>query len=214
MSKKFFSLIHGEQIHIAPKAKILSEDATSTLLSAEEVLEKVQEDALQFKKEVVEEAEKEKQISIQEGFEEGFKAWVEQIVFLENEIKSVHEELQKLVIPVALKAAQKIVGAQIELSEKTIVDIVAACLKNVSQHKKVVIYVNRKDLEILEKSRQRLRDVFENVESLSLRDREDVKSGGCIIETEVGIVNAQIDQRWAILEQAFQQMLKKTGEKV
>ena len=53
-----------------------------------------------------------------------------------------------MIFPVALEAAKKIVGREIEASEDTIVDIVSNSLKAVSTHKKITIYVNRKDLEI------------------------------------------------------------------
>jgi type III secretion protein L len=107
-----------------------------------------------------------------------------------------------------MKAAKRIVGREIELSEDTIADIVANSLKSVSQHKKVTIYVNRKSKDILERHRQRLKDVFEQLEILSIQEREDVADGGCIIETEKGIINARIEALWEILEKALRGLIK------
>lgn len=208
MSKKFLSLIHGDKVRIAPKTKVVPAAEFSTLVSASELLDKVKEDASQYKKEVVEEIEILKEQAQQEGFEVGFNAWVELIAKLEDEITKVRGDMEKILTPVVLEAAKKIVNREIELSENTIVDIVTGTLKSVSQHKKITIYVNKKDLDALEANRTRLKDVFENLEVLSIRPRADVAQGGCVIETEGGIINAQLENRWRILESAFQSLMK------
>lgn len=208
MSKKFLSLIHGDSVRIAPKTKVIPAADFSTLVSAEEVLIKVKEDAIQYKKEVVLEVETLKEKAQQDGFEEGFKAWIEHIAKLEAVIAAVRRDMERLLIPVALEAAKKIVNKEVELSKDTIVDIVAGTLKSVSQHKRITIYVNKKDFEAMEANRPRLKQVFENLEVLSIRPRADILQGGCIVETEGGIINAQLENRWRILESAFQSMMK------
>lgn len=207
-NKKFFTLIHGDSVHLAPEAKIIDADSYSTACNAYELLEKVQNDAELFKAEVLIEAEKYKEQSQKEGFEEGFKQWADHLARLEEEIKKVRKELEKAIIPVALKAAKKIVGREIELSENVIIDIVANSLKVVSTHKKIVIYVNKKDLETLETNKGKLKDLFENLEAFSLRERADIQPGGCVIETEGGIINAQIDNQWRIMENAFEVLIR------
>jgi type III secretion protein L len=201
VSQKFFSLIHHHQdsVHTAPNTKVIKADAFSTLLETEKLLEKVKKDAEDYQVAVTSECEKLKEQSQKEGFEEGFTKWAEHIVRLEQEILAVRKDMEKLIIPVALKAAKKIVGKEIELSENVIVDIVASNLKAVAQHKKVTIYVNKNDFETLEKNRQKIKDLFESLETLSIRERADIEEGGCVIETEGGIINARLENRWRIL---------------
>lgn len=208
MSKKFFSLIYGDTIHIAPKTKVISAEAYSKLLDAEEVLKHIQEDAEKYRKQVVEECEKLKEQAQKEGYEEGFNKWAEHIANLEGEVVKVRQDFEKVVIPVALKAAKKIVGREIELSEDAIVDIVSTSLKSVAQHKKITIYVNKKEIDALEVNRPRLKQIFESLEALSIRERSDIAPGGCIIETEGGIINAQLENQWRVLEVAFEKLLK------
>jgi type III secretion protein L len=208
VSKKFFTLIYGDQIHAAPKTKIIPSDSFSKLADASKVLEHIKEDAEKYRLQIAKESEEIKEHAEMAGYEAGFKKWAEHLVKLENEIEKVHKELQQLVVPVALKAAKKIVGKEIELSPEVIVDIVANNLKAVAQHKHVTIYVNKKDLAILDKNKPLLKELFESLESLSIRPREDITPGGCIIETEMGIINAQLDHRWRVLEKAFEHLVK------
>lgn len=214
MSKKFFSLIYGEKNKISANQRIIPAEAISQLMDAEEVLLKVKSDAERYKLEVAQECEKLKESAQLAGFAEGYQAWAEHIAKLEEEIRIVRQDLEKLLIPVALKAAKKIVGREIELSEDTIVDIVSNSLKAVSQHKKITIYVNKKDLDPLEHGRPRLKQIFESLEVLSLRERADIARGGCIIETEGGIINAQLENQWSALERAFTSLMRNQKEEI
>ncbi|MBA3815080.1 MAG: HrpE/YscL family type III secretion apparatus protein [Parachlamydiaceae bacterium] len=209
MSNKFFSLIYGEKSKIIPNQKIIPAEAVGLILDAQEVLVRVKQDAEKYKIDVAQECEKLKELAKQEGFAEGYQKWAEHIAKIEEEIIKVRGELEKMLIPVALKAAKKIVGREIELSENTIVDIVSNSLKAVSQHKKITVYVNKKDLDPIEASRPRLKDIFESLEVLSLRERSDIVRGGCVIETEGGIINAQLENQWSALERAFTSLMKK-----
>lgn len=204
--KKFFTLLYGDQIHIAPKKKVIRAKDVSTLQEATEVLERMKQDAEKYRLQVAKECEELKENAFKEGYEDGFQKWSEHLADFEKRLEEMRQEFQKMILPIALGAAKKIVGREIELSEETIVDIVSSNLKAVVTHKKITIYVNKKDLEILEKNKPRIRRLFEHLESLSIRPRDDVAPGGCIIETEVGIINAQLDHRWRILEKAFEKL--------
>lgn len=208
MSRKLFSLIYGQPNKISTNKQVIPGNAIAQLIDAEEVLAQVKSDAERYKIEVAKECEKLKENAQAAGFAEGYQTWAEHIAKLEEEIINVRSELEKLLIPVALKAAKKIVGREIELSDDTIVDIVSNTLKSVSQHKKITIYVNKKDLDPLEKSRTRLKEIFEGLEVLSLRERSDIARGGCVIETEGGIINAQLENQWSALERAFTSLMR------
>ena len=213
MSKKFFSLIYGDSVRQAPKGKIIPGEALAVLLEAQELIEQAKKDVEKYKAEVEEECKKLKEKAKREGYEEGYQKWTEEISKLESEITSVRGDMEKVLVPVALKAAKKIVGREMELSENTIVDIVSNTLKSVSQHKRIVIYVNKKDLDPLEKGRERLKNIFENLETLSVRERNDIAPGGCVIETEGGIINARLDNQWNALEKAFSALIKQKETK-
>lgn len=208
MGSRLFTLIYGDRIRVAPKNKIIPAESFSKLVEADEVLDLIKKDAEHYREEVIKECEQLKESAEKEGYEAGFQQWTEHLLKLEDEIEQVHQELQKMIIPLALRAAKKIVGREIELSETVIVDIVAATLKTVAQHKKIAVYVNRKELEVVEQHKPKLKEIFESLESLSIRPRDDIAPGGCIIETEVGIINAQMDHRWHILEKAFESLMK------
>ena len=120
----------------------------------------------------------------------------------------MEHELQKTILPLALKAAKKIVGRELELKPETIVDIVRQTLKPVTQHHNIKIFVAKQDKEALEKEKKELRNILEHVQTFIIEEREDITPGGCIIETEAGIINASLENQWRALESAFETFMK------
>lgn len=212
MSKKLFSFIREGQVRLGPETKIIPASELATLLEAEEVQRKIKEDADRYRKEVVLEAEALKAKAQADGYQEGFKAWAEEIAKLEQEIMAIRKHYEKILAPVALKSVQKLIGRELDLNEEAVVDIVANTLKAVSTHKKITIWVSPKEKGVLEKNKARLKAQFENLEVFQIRERADIEPGGSIIETEGGIINAQLSNQWLILESAFEKLFKKKSE--
>lgn len=207
--RKFFSLISGKEVRVAPGEKIVPAKEFETLENANEILKTVKAEGFVYRQEVAKESEKIKEQAFQEGFQEGLVSLNKHLFALDEELKVLREDIQKKILPLALKAAKKIIGEELRMHPDRIVDIVLTSLKPVTQHRKIVIYVNRADLDMLESAKGKIKSIFEHLENLSIQERGDIEPGGCMIETEAGIINAQLENQWRALEAAFEAFMKK-----
>ncbi|WP_038500899.1 HrpE/YscL family type III secretion apparatus protein [Chlamydia avium] len=203
---KFFSLIFKND-EIAPNQKILSPEAFSALLDAQELLVKTKEDSEAYMNATKQECEKLRQEAEKRGFKEGSDAWNTQLAYLEKEMHELRDEIKSSLVPLAIASVKKILGKELETHPDTIVSIIIKALKELTQHKKILIHVNPKDLSIVEQSRPELKKIVEYADTLIIAPQADVSPGGCIIETEAGIINAQLDVQLAALEKAFSTIL-------
>ncbi len=205
---KFFSLIYQGEVHPADDKKIIPAEEFSTLMQASEILELAKQDAEQYKKQVELECQTLKEQAHESGFVEGLRRFNEHLVHFDKQLRVIRLELQKQILPLALKAAKKIVGEQLKVSPETIVEIVIQTLAPVVQNHRFTIYVNKVDKEILEAEKPKIKTILEHVQVLSIQERSDIAPGGCIIETESGIINASIENQWRALESAFDKYMK------
>jgi type III secretion protein L len=205
---KFFSLIYQGDLHPSNEEKIIPAEDFSTLMEAAEVLEKAKEDAIESRKQIEKEAKEKFAAAKAEGFQEGLNQFTEKMAWFDTELKRLRIELQKQVLPIALKAARKIVARELELHPEVIVDIVMQVLAPIAQSKQVTIYVAKPDREAMEAAKPRLKQLMEQIESFIILDRADITPGGCIIETEDGILNATVENQWRALETAFERYMK------
>lgn len=205
---RLFSLIYQGEIHPASDKKVIAIEDYATLMEASEILERAREDVDAYKKSAEEESKRLKEQAKKEGFDEGLKQINDKILALDQEIKRLRHEMNKLVLPLALKAAKKIVARELEIHPETIVDIVKQALVPATQNHRITIWVNKADKEILEAEKAKIKQILEHVEVLSIKERDDIAPGGCIIETESGIINAAIENQWRALESAFERYVK------
>ncbi len=200
---KFFSLIYQEEIHPATDDKVIPAEDFSTLMETNEILKRTKEDVAHYKLEIEKECTQLKEKATEEGFSEGLTRFNEHIIHFDKQLRLIRMELQKQILPLALKAAKKIVGEQLNIHPETIVEIVIQALTPVMQNHRFNIYVNKADKEILETEKHKIKNILEQVQVLTVQERNDVAPGGCIIETESGIINASLENQWRALESAF-----------
>ncbi len=205
---RLFALIEDGEVHPASEKKVIRSEDFSTLLAANELLEKTRADVAAAQEKAHKEAEELKKKGYDEGYQEGLTQLNEQIIGLDNEKKRLRNEMNQLILPLALKAAKKVVAGELKSHPETIVNIVLQALAPVMQNHRITIYCNKADKEALESEKPRLKEKLEQIESLSIKDRDDVSPGGCIVETESGIINATIENQWRGIESAFDRYLK------
>jgi type III secretion protein L len=200
---RFFSLIYQGEIHPSTDEKIIPAEEFSTLMDAKQILEKAEEDAETFREELEKEADALREKAEKEGYQKGLEEFNEKLAWFDRELKALRAELQTQILSIALKASRKIVGSELTLRPEAIVDIVVQALTPVLQSKQITIYVSKAERELLETAKPKLKSLLDQALSVTVLDRPDISPGGCIIETESGIINATIENQWRTLEAAF-----------
>lgn len=206
---KYFTLIKGDSLHPAPGKKIIRQKEFSSLVNAQNIVTQVKEEAKQYREEVARNCETLKEEASQEGFSEGLQKWNERLFDMEKHIENVKTEMNSSIVPLIMASIRKIIGREIEVKRETIAEIIGTSLKTVSHHKRITLYVNKNDLEILEEKKAELKSVFEHLQSFNIAARDDVPLGGCVVETESGIINVGLEQQLQALEAAFITLFQK-----
>lgn len=205
-----FSFPYQGQLSRASNEKVLKAAEFTKLLDIQQLLELTKQEVETFKKENAELCEKERVSAIEAGKQEGLALFNQHILAFDLKMKEIEHQMQKKILPLALQAAKKIVGAQLSLHPETIVEIVMQALKPVRQNHEIKILVCKEDKEALEHEKEKLKQLFDHLRILTIEEREDLTKGSCIIETESGIINASLDNQWRALEAAFESFAKRT----
>lgn len=206
--KKLFSLIERPDLELKANTKVIRSEDFSHLLNAKELVEKAEKEIEAFRKKATDEAISLKEKSKKEGFEEGIKLWSSAVADLEKKAAALRKEFEDEIVSLVIECGKKIMGKEIKTSKTAVLNIVKEALRPVSTHEHITLYVNKDDLSTIEKNKDELKTSFEYVQSFAIHARADVEQGGCIIETEAGIINAQLDVLWKSLEVTLKGLLK------
>jgi flagellar assembly protein FliH len=143
----------------------------------------------------------------EEGFSEG-KAEVERLiertqVVLEraqDKRGEILSETEQEIIDLVLLISRKVIKVISESQRNVIVSNVVQALRKVKARGDVIIRVNMNDLQLATEHKQEFIKLLEGAKSVQVIEDSSVDSGGCIIETDFGEIDARISSQLAELE--------------
>jgi flagellar assembly protein FliH len=117
----------------------------------------------------------------------------------EKLLRSCEPELAHM----ALKIAERIINTEVTQNPEAVIEVVRASLDKIKNREEVTVRVSPQDLEHARKNREVFEKLIEGLKSLDIVEDHKVERGGCIIETNLGNVDARIITQIAALEIAF-----------
>ena len=112
-------------------------------------------------------------------------------------------DAESTVLRLALAVARKIVRAEIRQHPDLILNIVREAIKHVSDRSGLVVRVHPDDGRNVEGFRDQLLSSLNGIQTLEIEQDSQVAPGGCIVETNTGIIDAQLDVQLEELERAL-----------
>ena len=157
------------------------------------------------------------QAGFERGRQEGEKALSELLVQQRSELQEllngvitamnqaipqlVHEA-EPLLIKLASEIAFKIVGEQ-TIHKEMIESTIRQALNQVKETSELEIFLNKHDLDLLNKNNSPLISTNENGVRIRFVASPEVTSGGCIIQTKFGIIDARREIKVRMIKEAL-----------
>jgi flagellar assembly protein FliH len=134
-----------------------------------------------------------------------------QVVRQLDEIKNeIYRYSEKEVVSLAMGIATKIVRHEATINKNVILNVLKQALKKTVDYDKIKIRVNPSDLQFLKTQHHQFSHLIDNMESIVFEEDETILTGGCLIETNSGDIDARIDKQLEAVEEAFKCEFTKT----
>ena len=134
----------------------------------------------------------------QEGLAQASDILVRARVEQQTRVDNAEKDLRRL----AVSIAEKILSRELAQNADAIVDVVKAALVGVRARRELVLRVHPKDLPIVQQRETELGQALLRPGVLTVRGDEAVAPGGCMIDTEVGTIDARLSFQLAAIERA------------
>jgi len=154
----------------------------------DEAKERLDEERKRLFKEV--EEEKEKALGRLRGLLEG----------LEEEINRAVLSLDKGVLKLSLKIAQKLLLKEVKTDQELLLRIIREALQYIAEGIEVVVRLNPEDYRFLEENKVLLPRNYR----FKILPDEGVKRGGAILESQMGVIDATLEKRWEMVLKALE----------
>jgi len=194
-------------------------EAQAVLAQAKEEAEKLVSEAKQLAEKLETDTRKtlddEKNAALTQAREEGVKqGYAEGKTEVDRLIERTHTVLERAqdkrgeiliqteeeVIRLVLLMVRKVVKVISENQREVVVSNVVEALKKVKDRGNIIIRVNLEDLKLTTEHTKDFIKMLEGVKSVQVAEDSSVDSGGCVIETDFGEIDARISSQLAELE--------------
>jgi len=186
---------------------LIAEQAGISKLESEAQQDRVNAQVLERLKSVEEKAYKEgHQLGMIDGAERAFNETKQDLLThmkqMEGILKSVEDlkariladneaELVRLMYLIAKKLALR----DLEENRGAVWEILRSVVGEIQVDERVVVSLNPADLTFLESLQEKSGQKIENLERIRFVTNDQIKPGGCMIESEYGTVNATVEER-------------------
>ena len=120
------------------------------------------------------------------------------------------QRVEKEIVELALAIAKQVICREITLDSEIVVCVAKEALSKVEDPGNIKIKMNTSDLQFVREAKSQLIDRIANIDNVILEAEESIQSGGCIIETDSGEIDARIEKQLQAVEEAFRAAMEKS----
>ena len=124
--------------------------------------------------------------------------------------KEAYRKIEKEVVELALAIARQVICQEITIDREIVVCVAREALAKVEDPARIKIKMSPSDLQFIKETRAQLSNMIENIDHVTLEAAENIQSGGCIIETDLGEIDARIEKQLQAVEESFRTVVEKT----
>ena len=176
------------------------------------------------------EAEVLKRSAFEEGYEEGvtegmkkgheeaknsvkdlLKIFQSGIGDLANLRKNVFDHSEGEIIDLVLMVAKKVIHEELMINRDVVLNVIKAAMQNILHKEKMTIRINPEDFDYAVSCKPDLQAYVEDLRNVVMEKDDTISRGGCIIITETGKVDAQLDNSFTEVEDLLKKNYQKQG---
>jgi type III secretion protein L len=181
----------------------ITKEVHEASLEAKDILAKAREEAAQLIEDAHERRDAILVQSEQQGHAAGLEKWNDTLAETWKRREDFLFRNEAELVKLAISIAEKIVGRTVETEPGIVLRCVREALQSVRNDRKITIRVNPDDEPVLREHTNSLKMLGNVVGNLVIAVNPSIAVGGCIVESEIGVIDAQISTQLASIERAL-----------
>lgn len=187
----------------ASRARVVPAERFLALADAQSIRATAAQDAEHIRKRAEADAERLRNEAHAEGRERGLAAVSELLVSARAHAARSRRDATAELRGLAVKIAEKLLGRTLSLDPSAVVDLAAEALGHAGEPRALRLRCHPDDVELLERGRPRLMERCASLGVLRIEGDEQVPRGGCVLDSELGHVDARLTTQLDAIERAL-----------
>ena len=152
-----------------------------------------------------------------EGYDDGMKKTLpvmDSVTSIAAELKRVRDEfyqnIEREMINLVVDISRSVIGKDIERDPSLVKSVIDKAIQQLKSREELSIKVNPEDLEEAERYRPELSREVEDIEKVEFRGDPHIARGGCMVESNIGSIDARLDTQLEAIRESLLNTLKET----
>jgi flagellar assembly protein FliH len=145
-----------------------------------------------------------------EQVESAVKGLEQAIIGIQNLRDEIYRTLESEVVALAMSIARKVVCREVKTSNDVVVCVAKEALSRIETPGQIKIRLNPADYQFIKETKNHIATLVDNVEKVTFETEDSIASGGCVIETDMGEIDARIEKQLHVVEEMFQSEIAKS----
>jgi len=196
-------------VPVRESSTVFSKEVLDSHDEARLIIEDARQDADQIREEarhMLEQAQQERESIFSDAERKGFEDGKQKVLEYLNQLYLLKDKLGEDIEPQLLKLsfaiAEKVVGKVLEQNDQALIQIVKQAISEI-KGAKLIVRLHPLDYERVKLFEEVLLSKLDNDKSILFKEDEQVKEGGCIVESEIGTLDAQLDTQLNAIKKAL-----------
>jgi len=180
-----------------------TEKAKTIIARAEADAERIRKEAEAIRAESAAVREQGRKEGLAKGESEGKAQLAEKLLILEKKREDFFAQAEPEIIRLVLAIAEKVIGQVATERPDVVRDVVRQALER-SLGDRVIVRLNPDDYKTVMDEGYEFRDVLDRTKRIMFKEDDSISKGGCILETEVGTIDAQLETQLDAIRKALE----------
>lgn len=177
--------------------------AASIIEEAKKEAEKIRKEAEELLSQVESELMNAREKGYAEGREEGLSSMTEQLMAFEKAKEEFSKNAEENIIRLVMMIAEKVIGKIIHEHGDAIKAVVKQAIES-ALGDRILVRLSPEDFKIVMAAESEFRDALDRTKRLSFKEDEGIERGGCVVETEVGTIDARLETQLSAIRKALE----------
>ncbi|MEQ8273133.1 MAG: type III secretion system stator protein SctL [Deltaproteobacteria bacterium] len=186
------------------KRRVIERELVDATKEATRIRREAEDAAQRILEEAEEQAVETRQHGFEEGKQEGLAQYTQQVAQALLRVKKVEDGLEASYVGLVTECVEKIIGEAVKIDSNVIVGVVRRALLDARQQREIIVRVHPTDKAALEQNKNKLLEILARANAVEIREDASVTRGGCMIMTELGAIDAQLERQLEAMQAALQ----------
>lgn len=192
------------QSGVIDKTVLKAKDRAEMILEDAKVqAQRIKDEAAEVLSEVEAEREKARQNGFAKGYEDGLARLTERSVALEAAKEKFLNDAEPNVKKLVLTCVEKVIGKLVSDYEGVINSIVRQAVES-ALGERIAVRLNPEDFKAVTEDQLEFKDILGYTKRIHFKEDDTITKGGCIVETEVGTIDARLETQLKAIKKALE----------